>query len=89
VKKRIRTIAAVAIAVSFLASTPCSALVALPMDAGIDYRTMRVADPSKLKARGMKRAEVGDVVMVGPVEGGGLAIINKRTGEKIRWGIAK
>ena len=84
-RKRIIMILCVAILVLFLSSVPCSALVALPQDAGIDYRTMKVTDASKLKAKGMKRVEIGDIVTVGPVENGGLSITNKRTGEKIKW----
>ncbi len=84
-RKGIVIILCVAILVLFLSSAPCSALVALPQDAGIDYRTMKVTDASKLKAKGMKRVEVGDLVTVGPVENGGLSITNKRTGEKIKW----
>ena len=84
-RKRVMIICCVVILVLFFLSLPGSALVALPQDAGIDYRTMKVTDASKLKAKGMKRVEVGDIVSVGPVENGGLSITNKRTGEKIKW----
>ena len=85
-RKRTIIVLFIAITVFFFSSVvPCSALVALPQDAGIDYRTMKVTDASKLKAKGMKRVEVGDIVTVGPVENGGLSITNKRTGEKIKW----
>ena len=84
-RKRTMIILSVAILVLFFSSVPCSALVALPQDAGVDYRTMKVTDASKLKAKGMKRVEIGDIVTVSPVENGGLSITNKRTGEKIKW----
>lgn len=88
-KKSIIIIFCVAITVLFISSVPCPALVALPQDAGIDYKTMKVTDASKLKARGMKKVEIGDIVTFGPVENGGLPITNKRTGEKIRWNYSK
>ena len=84
-KKSIIIHICVAMTVLFFSSVPCPAIVALPQDAGIDYRTMKVTDASKLKAKGMKRVEIGDIVTVGPVENGGLSITNKRTGEKIKW----
>ncbi len=88
-RKSIMMILCAAMTVLFFSSVPCSALVALPQDAGIDYRTMRVADPSKLKAKGMKTAQIGDMVTLGPLDAGGLPIINKRTGEKIKWNYTK
>jgi hypothetical protein len=84
-KKSIIIIFSVAITVLLISSVPCPALVALPQDAGINYETMKVTDASKLKARGMKKVEIGDIVTIGPVEDGGLRITNKRTGEKIKW----
>ena len=88
-KKSIMTILCLAILVLFLSSVPCSALVALPQGTGVDYATMKVTDPSKLRAKGMKLVQTGDSVTVGPVEAGGLWINDKRTGEKIKWPSAK
>jgi len=79
----------IAITFLFISSMPCFALIALPQDAGIDYKTMKVTDAAKLKARGMKKAETGDSVTFGPVEGGGVSVTNKRTGEKIKWNYSK
>lgn len=84
-RKSIVIILCVGVVVLFCLSVACSALVALPQDTGIDYRTMKVTEASKLKAKGMKRVEIGDIVSVGPAENGGLSITNKRTGEKIKW----
>lgn len=88
-KKSITIPICVALTVLFISSMPCSALVALPHDAGIDYKTMKVTDAAKLKARGMKKAEIGDSVTFGSVEEGGLSVTNKRTGEKIKWSDSK
>jgi hypothetical protein len=89
VKKGSLIIFCVAMTVMFLSPQPCWALVPLPKDAGVDYRTMKVTDASKLKAQGMRTAQIGDSVTFGPVEEGGLAITNKRTKEKIKWNFSK
>ena len=88
-KKTIMIIFCGVITLLFITSVPCFALVALPHDAGIDYKTMKVTDAAKLKARGMKKAEIGDSVTFGSVEEGGLSVTNKRTGEKIKWNDSK
>jgi hypothetical protein len=88
-KKISMIILCVVMTVLFISSLSCFALVPLPKDAGIDYKTMKVTDASKLKAKGMKTVQSGDVVTCGPSETGGLQITNKRTGEKIKWDYSK
>ena len=84
-KKRVLIIVSIIILILFALSPPCPALVALPNDAGINYKTMKVVDASKLKARGMKKVENGDTVTIRPAGDGSLFIIDNRTGEKIKW----
>lgn len=69
----------------FFSSIPGSALIALPKDAGINYKTMKVVDASKLRAKGMKRVVNGDKVSIKPAKDGGLLITDSRTGETIKW----
>jgi hypothetical protein len=66
-------------------SSPCSALLSLPEDAGINYKTMTIVDSSKLKSRGMKKAKNGDAVEIAPSGDGNLLITDKATGERIKW----
>jgi hypothetical protein len=78
-----------AIAVLIISSVPCPALVALPQDAGINYKTMTMTDASKLKARGMEKVNSGDAVTIRVAEDKALWIINNRTGEKIKWTVPR
>ena len=88
-KKNIIKIFCAGITILFLSSVPCTALVALPKDAGINYQTMKVVDASKLKAQGMKRVQNGDTVTINAGKDGGLLITDRRTGETIRWSDSK
>jgi hypothetical protein len=89
VKKRIIKIFCVAISIIFFSSVPSIAHIALPKDAGINFKTMKVVDASKLRANGMKRVQNGDTVIITAAKDGGLLITNGRTGETIKWDYSK
>jgi len=86
-KKSLLLIVSIIIVILFAISSPCPAIVALPDDAGINYKTMTVVDASKLRDRGMKKVKNGDKVTIRPAGDGGLLIIDNRTGEKIKWSL--
>lgn len=84
-KKNILIVCSVVILYLLVLALPGAALVSLPEDAGINYKTMTIVDSSKLKARGMKKAQNGNAVTVVPSGDGNLLITNKATGERIKW----
>jgi hypothetical protein len=59
------------------------ALIALPADIGINYRTMKVAQAEKLIAAGMKNVNNGDTVSLSGSRDGKILIKNIRTGEEL------
>ncbi len=64
---------------------PGLALIALPADIGIDYRTMKVAQAEKLIAAGMKKVNNGDAVSLRASPEGKILIKNIRTGEELLY----
>jgi hypothetical protein len=68
---------------------PGLALIALPADIGIDYRTMKVAQAEKLIAVGMKNVRNGDAISLRASQEGKLLIKNIRTGEELIYPPAK
>jgi hypothetical protein len=65
---------------------PGLALIALPADIGIDYRTMRVTQAEKLIAAGMKNVQNGDAVSLRAASREGKILIrNIRTGEELLY----
>ena len=62
---------------------PGLALIALPADIGIDYKTMKVTQAEKLIATGMKNVRNGDTISLGASREGKILIKNIRTGEEL------
>lgn len=58
------------------------ALMALP-DLGIDYKTMLVVNPAKLRAAGMADVKRGDKVTMKPGQNGKLLFTSERTGKTV------
>jgi hypothetical protein len=67
---------------------PAGALMALP-DIGIDFQTMTVRQPQKLKAAGMKDVQTGDKVTMTVTKQGAMMFINQRTAETLTYPAGK
>ena len=59
------------------------ALIALPADIGVNYRTMKVTQAEKLIAAGMKNVRNGDSISLRASPEGKILIKNIRTGEEL------
>ena len=62
---------------------PGLALIALPADIGINYKTMKVTQAEKLIAAGMKTVRNGDSISLRASQEGKILIKNIRTGEEL------
>ena len=62
---------------------PGLALMALPADIGINYKTMKVTQAEKLIAAGMKTVRNGDSISLRASQEGKILIKNIRTGEEL------